>query len=217
MERKQPRNAGANQELRIRELTPRRWGDLETLFGPRGACGGCWCMYWRLERGERYEDIKGAPARRRFRELVAQGRVHGVIAYARGEPVGWCSFERRVDLPRLDRAPSLAVTDAARVWSLPCFFIKAGWRGQGVASALLTAAIDAARKRGAEILEGYPTQPSRPGKLPAAWAWTGVPAMFEAAGFSPADARMRGKLRYRRSCSRPRAALTGGDRRRPRT
>lgn len=27
-------------------LTPGRRDDLETLFGSRGACGGCWCMWW---------------------------------------------------------------------------------------------------------------------------------------------------------------------------
>src|SRR5262245_14820805 len=28
----------------IHPLTPERWPDLEQLFGPRGACAGCWCM-----------------------------------------------------------------------------------------------------------------------------------------------------------------------------
>src|SRR5215831_13148559 len=32
--------------------TPSRWADLEALFGERGACGGCWCMVWRLSRKE---------------------------------------------------------------------------------------------------------------------------------------------------------------------
>jgi hypothetical protein len=31
-------------------VTPERWPDLERLFGPRGACGGCWDMWWRAER-----------------------------------------------------------------------------------------------------------------------------------------------------------------------
>ena len=39
-------------ELDIRPLTPDRWADLETRFGPRGACAGCWCMWWRLTRRE---------------------------------------------------------------------------------------------------------------------------------------------------------------------
>jgi hypothetical protein len=75
-----------------------------------------------------------------------------------------------VDLPRLNRAPSLRVDDAERVWSLPCFFIKAGWRREA---------------------EGE-------GSMPASWAWTGAPAMFEAAGFAHADEHTRGKQRYRK-------------------
>jgi hypothetical protein len=31
-------------ELRIRALTPDLWPALEDLFGPHGACSGCWCI-----------------------------------------------------------------------------------------------------------------------------------------------------------------------------
>jgi hypothetical protein len=34
--------------IETRELAPGLWADLEALFGGNGACGGCWCMYWRL-------------------------------------------------------------------------------------------------------------------------------------------------------------------------
>ncbi len=192
----------AEPTIVVRELTPSLWPALERLFGPNGACGGCWCMYWRIEKGERFEDVKGPRAKRRLQALVRRGRAHGMIAFAGGEPVGWCSFERRVDLPRLDRAPSLRVDDAERVWSLPCFYIKARWRGRGVATALLRAAEKALRARGAAVAEGYPTRPSGPGKMPGAFAWTGVPAMFEAAGFACVEARPQGKQRYRRVLSR---------------
>ncbi len=37
----------------IHPLTPDRWDDLETLFGPRGAYVGCWCMFWRVSRAVR--------------------------------------------------------------------------------------------------------------------------------------------------------------------
>jgi hypothetical protein len=37
--------AGARgDKLEFHELTSERWGDLEALFGERGACGGCWCV-----------------------------------------------------------------------------------------------------------------------------------------------------------------------------
>jgi GNAT superfamily N-acetyltransferase len=179
-----------------REFVPALWPELEKLFGPNGACGGCWCTFWRLEKGERYDDVKGPRAKRRFKALARRGKVHGVLAFCDGEPIGWCAFERRVDFPRLDRAPSLKVIDADRVWSLPCFFVKAGWRGQGVAATLLHAAERALARRGAKIAEAYPVKPAA--RLPAAFAYTGVTSMFDAAGFTVAEPRPKGKQRYRK-------------------
>ena len=51
-----------NQETRrlvARPLTAELWPALEDLFGERGACNGCWCMYWRI--GAAYR--KHAPAK----------------------------------------------------------------------------------------------------------------------------------------------------------
>ena len=184
--------------LEFRDLTPRLWPELERLFGKNGACGGCWCMWWRIEKGERWHEVKGAPAKRRFRALVRAGRANGVLAFEGGEPVGWCAYQRRVELPRLDRAPSLACDDAERVWSLPCFFVKAGWRGKGVARGLLGAALGQLRRRGAGVVEGYPVKPPRPGeRMPGAFVWTGTPGLFRAAGFRPAARRPRGRQRVR--------------------
>jgi GNAT superfamily N-acetyltransferase len=188
--------------VRTEVLTPQHWPDLEALFGKTGACGGCWCMYWRLERGQSWDRLKGAPARRRLRALVESRAAHGILAYVDDRPVGWASVERRRDLPRLDRAPSLACSDVDRVWSVPCFFIDRQRRGQGVATALLAAAVDHLEQQDAEIVEGYPVRPQG-GKVPAAFAWTGVPALFEAAGFTAVDPRPKGKQRHRRWLSHP--------------
>src|SRR5262249_54754824 len=149
----------------LRELTPDLWPALEKLFGPQGACGGCWCMFWRLEKGERYDDVKGHGAKARFKALVKRGKVHGILAFHEGEAVGWCAFEKRTELPRLDRSPSLKIADADRVWSLPCFFVKAGFRSQGVAVRMLAAAEEALAARGAEIAEAYPVKVGK--RLPA--------------------------------------------------
>jgi GNAT superfamily N-acetyltransferase len=182
--------------LDLRELTPDLWPALEKLFGANGACGGCWCMFWRLETGERYEDVKGPRAKARFKALVKRGKVHGILAFHEEEPIGWCAFERRVELPRLDRARSLEIADADRVWSLPCFFVKAPWRSRGVAARMLLAAEKALVRRGAAIAEAYPVRVGK--RLPAAFAYTGVTSMFEACGFAVAEARPKGKQRYRK-------------------
>ena len=181
-----------------KDLTPQLWPDLERLFGSNGACGGCWCMSWRTQRGERWADIKGAEAKRRMRGLVRKGAAHGVLAYVDGEPVGWCAYGRRVEYAKLDRAPSLACADAERVWSLPCFFIRRGWRGKGIATALLGAALPLMRDRGAEVAEGYPVKPARDGApTPAAFAWTGTRHLFDAYGFAVVGNRDGGKQRVR--------------------
>src|SRR5258708_5691270 len=104
----------------------------------------------------------------------------------------------RTEFSRLDRAPSLACDDAQRVWSLPCFYVKSGYRGKGIAMALLNRAVELLRVRGAKVLEGYPVSPQvRGGRIPAAFAYTGTVAMFGAAGFKPADKKDQGKRRVR--------------------
>jgi GNAT superfamily N-acetyltransferase len=155
-------------------------------------------MYWRRERGEDWARLKGAANKRRFRGLVQSGHAHGVLAYVDGEPVGWASFERRRELVKLDRAPSLACADADKVWSLPCFFVKAGHRKQGVASALLAAAVKAVHRRRGTVIEAYPVRSAKFGKaIPAAFAWTGTLSMFQAAGFAAVGPRNGGKQRMR--------------------
>lgn len=180
--------------IETKELTPRLWPELEKLFGSNGACGGCWCMFWRAPRGEKWDRVKGAVNRRRFKRLVETGRAHGVLAFVDGEPVGWCSFDRRQDFDKLDRSPSFSCSDAGDVWSIPCFFVKSGHRGRGVATALLAAALKALQRRGAKIVEGYPVKGNA---LPAAFAWTGTLPLFR--GFKAVGRRDGGKQRVRRT------------------
>ncbi|MDH4249167.1 MAG: GNAT family N-acetyltransferase [Deltaproteobacteria bacterium] len=186
--------------LIFKELTPELWPDLEQLFGERGATGGCWCMYWRHPKGEKWDAVKGAENKRRFRALVESGQAHGALAYAEGEPVGWVSFDKRTDFNKLDRSPSFACKDADQVWSIPCFFIQTAHRRKGIGSRLLEFAVAAIARRGGALAEGYPVNAPRAGKaIPAAFAWTGTRPLFEAAGFTPVGKRDGGKQRMRRS------------------
>ena len=155
-------------------------------------------MFWRLEKGERWEDLKGAPAKRRFKRLVVSGRARGALAFAGEEPVGWIAFGPRRDFPRLDRARTLACPDADGVWALPCFYIKPGWRDKGVAAALLAHALKSLRRLGAPVAEGYPVNLKPGQRLPNAFAWTGTRGLFERAGFELAGPGSTSKVRMRR-------------------
>ena len=163
--------------IRVRPLEADHWPVIETLFGKNGACGGCWCMYWRLPRGGKlWEQNKGPRNKRAFKRLVTSGKVHGCLAFVEEEPVGWCCVGPRRDFPRLERTKALQTDWDEGTWSVVCFFIRSGWRHRGVATQLLKGAVEVARRNGAARLEGYPVRPSPTGtgEIPAAFAWTGV-------------------------------------------
>lgn len=163
-------------------LTPERWNDLEALFGPRGACAGCWCMWWRGQRSE-WERLKGAGNKEAFHALVMLGMEPGILAYAGGQPVGWCAVEPREAYPGLERSRVLKRVDEEPVWSVTCFFVARGYRRRGLTVRLLDAAATFAGERGARIVEGYPVEPKSE-KIADAWAFTGTASAFRRAGFT---------------------------------
>jgi GNAT superfamily N-acetyltransferase len=177
--------------IQIRPLEPGDWPIIVKLFGDNGACGGCWCMWPRVPRGGKlWQDLKGAKNRESFRRLVRAGKVHGLLAFTGDEPVGWCCFGPRQTFPRLDRVRALQHDWSDGTWSIVCFYIPAAWRNRGIAGRLLEAATRRASALGAHTIEGYPAVPNKPpAPLPAAFAWTGVPALFERAGYSELSPR----------------------------
>ena len=168
-------------KLSFHPLTPDRWADFAKLFGPRGGCAGCWCMYPRL-RGPEYKAGSGDGNRRAMQRIVKAGKEPGILAYAGGEAVGWCALAPRETYPRILASRLLQPIDERPVWAVVCFFIAKEWRRKGLTSQLLEAGAEYARDHGATLLEGYPYVP-KSRKSPDAFAWFGVPASFENAGF----------------------------------
>lgn len=173
-----------SEDLVIRPVRRSDWRHIATLFGARGACGGCWCMTWRLPRGGKlYEANKGAPNRRRFRALLGSGKVHGLLAFAGGTPVGWCSVGPKSEYPRLENSRVLKVPRIGEDWAVLCFFIRRDWRNAGLATRLLREAVAYATRSGATLLDGFPVRPPADNLMAPAFAWTGLPSMFESCGF----------------------------------
>ncbi|MCW5980974.1 MAG: GNAT family N-acetyltransferase [Bryobacteraceae bacterium] len=173
--------------LEVHPATADRWKDLEKLFGKRGACGGCWCMYWRFSRAQ-FDKQKGGGNRRAMKKLIDSGGTPGLIGYVKGEPAAWCSIGPREDFPRLAGSRVLKPVDEKPVWSVVCFFVAKPYRRKGLTVRLLEAAVEFARRHGAEIVEGYPVEPEK-GAMPDVFAFTGLASAFRKARFEEAARR----------------------------
>jgi len=191
--------------FRFEPLTPDRWDDFADLFGPRGAVGGCWCMWWRVKKRSDWERDKGAANKRAFRKVVQRGAEPGVLAYHEGRAVGWCAIAPRDDYPSLERSRVAARVDDKPVWSVSCLFIHKDYRRRGLSVALLKAAADFVRERGGKIVEGYPVIPKN-NDMPGVFAFTGLYPAFERAGFKEVARRSETRAvmrRYLRGGVRP--------------
>jgi GNAT superfamily N-acetyltransferase len=153
------------------------WPALEDLFGMLGACGGCWCMYWRI--GAAYRQRPRWKNKAAFKAIVAQGPPPGLLAFAGDVPVGWCQLTPRGDLPWLDREWRLRRVDDTPVWSISCLYVRKGYRRKGVTSALIAAAVKAARRAKAPALEAYPLD----AELTPSASGTGFASTYTRAGF----------------------------------
>jgi GNAT superfamily N-acetyltransferase len=166
--------------VEIHPLTPNRWPDLEKLFGPGGAYGGCWCMWFRMRRRE--FDASAADERKAgLRRLAQSERPPGLLAYLDGVPAAWVSLGPREEFPHLEHSRTLVRVDDRPVWSIVCFVVSKGYRGRGMSGRLLEAAVIYARKHGAQAVEAYPIEPG--GGLKGYDGFTGIISTFQRAGF----------------------------------
>jgi GNAT superfamily N-acetyltransferase len=167
--------------LQFSPVTKKRWADFESLFGERGACGGCWCMYWRLSRKE-FENQKGAGNRQAMKALIESGEIPGILAFSGGQPVAWCSAAPRDHFPALERSRILKPVDALPVWSISCLFVDKQFRRQSVSTRIIKAAVDHVKKKGGTVVEAYPVEPKKD-KMPDAFVWTGLASAYTKVGF----------------------------------
>jgi len=163
------------------------WSDVQTVFGTRGDPARCWCQWFKLS-GADFDRLDAPACESALREQSRHGPGPGLVAYLHDEPVGWVAVEPRPAYPRLRRTRivsqgSQEPPDDPTVWSVTCFVVRVGFRRRGIASALLGAAVDHARKGGARMLEGYPID-TAVRTASSADLYHGALVQFESAGFT---------------------------------
>ena len=173
-----------------KELTKNTLPDFERLFKKHPAPGAfmCWCMYHQRARPlsaskQPLSRVKRAARnRQQKRELVENGCSHGILVYSKEEPVGWCQYGSKEELPRIDNDRSYRKLDPEgdirRLWRITCFVVDKKYRKRGVAGAALIAALEAIGNKGGGLVEAYPII-----RWGAYREYLGTVSMFKKEGF----------------------------------
>jgi GNAT superfamily N-acetyltransferase len=177
--------------VQVRPATAERWSDVVRVFGRRGEDPSwCWCR--RFLGSAPSPDAASNPGpdnREALRREITQAAVPpGLLAYVEDQPVGWTRVGPRSDFPGVsgNRALARVLTDDPGAWWVTCFAVDGRHRGAGVGSALLKAAVEFARERGALAVEGHPVDVAAltAARVGGSAVFTGTMAMFSAARFT---------------------------------
>jgi GNAT superfamily N-acetyltransferase len=159
-------------------------------------------MYWRI--GSAYRKRPRATNKDAFHRIVQEGPPPGLLAFDADTAVGWCQLSSRDSLPWLDRTFYLKRVDDLPVWCISCFYVRKGYRKQGVTSALVREALNifapprrvvtfavmqsncsVAKHAGVRALEAYPLDKD----LTSSSSWTGFASTFLKLGFKSVGRR----------------------------
>jgi len=175
----------AMTQTTVEPATPERFDDIEYAFADGGDGAACQCMWWLLT-GRDFESATVGERTGMFRAEIEAGPPPGLVAYVDGTPAGWVRVGPRIRQPRLARTRNYAASpipfDDPDVWAVSCFVVRRDFRGQGVSTRLLDAAVDYARGGGARIVEAYPIDVAVK-KTPVNDLYHGTLSIFENAGF----------------------------------
>jgi len=135
---------------------------LARLFESQRNTRRCWCMAFCLTRSQFAAGWLTGGNQRQFSAMAATSSTPmGILASQAAEPVGWCACGPRSRYVEATNPRNKIMQNRARdedeiVWLLPCLFVRADRRGQGVTHALIRAAVELARSEGASAIEAWP-------------------------------------------------------------
>ncbi len=177
-------------------LTAERIGDWETIFGPSGACYGCWCTHYRLPPKDR-QRMTGDEKRQLMEARIRRGPPPGLLAYRAGAAIGWMQIGPRADVPEWNnpRRATTALPDAPAddpaVWAVSCFFFARRARRQGLSHALLAEGVAHARQSGGRLIEAAPMDRAKTSD--SLGLYVGATSVFAKAGFREVARQKEGR------------------------
>jgi len=175
-------------EIDVRDVTPERVADYLDFFDHSAfrdfpAWQSCYCMETHRDHtDEEWSERTGVDNRTDMQAMIRDGRVTALLAYVDGKPVGWCNYGETTRLSGVMMKLKLDAAEHSGVGSIACFVIAAPYRGHGVATKLLDAALERLKARGLRAVEAYPR---RQEDSSAQANYRGSLQMYENAGFEP--------------------------------
>lgn len=164
--------------LSIKQLSGDTWADFVSLMQTDVQCSECWCLNHREPAG----CPTGSVAQDKMKDFVSTGKAHGLLAYQNNECVGWIAIDPMSELIGHD----CQATGKVDEWSIHCLFVKEGFRGRGISTGLINAAIDYAKAKGAKVISAFPIPSENRDKFPANEAeFSGRISSYIRAGFKP--------------------------------
>jgi len=157
------------------------------MVGPKKVTSNvCWCLSYRRMPAGTKSGLDAVSRAAYVEQLCQEEPAPGVLAYDGDDVAGWAavaprsatSFARSRVIPHLDDLP---------VWSVWCLRVRPGYRGRGIAHALIEGAVAFAETHGAPVVEAYPVE-NGDAKVDQTMAYVGTRAMFARAGFTVAAA-----------------------------
>lgn len=118
-----------------------------------GIFGGCWCIGWHPERGQRGIDHREVKEQR-----VRTDRAHAALVIDEdGKAQGWCQYGSPEELPKIKhRVQYEKDVPPTPNWRITCFWVDSKHRGQGIARAALGGALEQIAERGGGLVEAIP-------------------------------------------------------------
>lgn len=124
----------------IRPLDASTWAAFaELVERNNGIFGGCWCIGYHPESGQR-----GINHRAVKEDRVRTGRAHAALVLDEdGVAQGWCQYGSPEELPGIKHRREYDKDAPPRPdWRITCFHVDKKHRGQGIARAALRGALD---------------------------------------------------------------------------
>lgn len=173
-------------EITTRPATMREWDAVQAALTGGGDGQSCQCM-WPLLPNAEWRTTTVPEREEMLRREIRQGPPPGLVAFVDGAPAGWIRVGPKPAQRRLARSRVATLSpeppEDDSVWAITCFSVRTEHRGLGLNAALLAAALDYARERGARVLEAYPID-NTVTKPTSNALYVGALTTFLAAGFA---------------------------------